>query len=669
MFNVPPTDGTRKSTRKSGHSSLGVVGEQAQRFGLQFLSMIAHPPPSNAIQFPEDANVPISPHTRTVYSFPLAAAAASSQEEHGINHHVELCEYPSRNTMAEQCAMMLKVRRAVAKSITRCRRGADIHMMDEAEQHSSSLGVHNSAGLTAIIRLTAQAATKVEDGEEAMASPFVASCLRLLLQLCRASSDLATMIGASCEDIGGGDGGDGGDDGDGEDGGGGGISRLPILNLMRGGWVKNHNSAHSNRSLVSPRAIGQTKSVMHSQELELAFSEQRSTAQGLALLIARELLQCCNNLRRASSSTAAPSHVQISDRLSLQIGKTAVEVIESVSDVRVLGAAAGVVAHAVTMGQAVALSDVDRADLLRSCCTRQVMGQLRRLLCFPGFVVRGRSDIGLSSTCGHSLEGCSFGIRSEGMLDGVLLLMFWGSGGTLFDLAAEEEVPKYSSDWKSNTQQPHGSRKSCALSSSRQEFLNGWIESDFWNLLCRQLSVGGGGEISPVGCSLGLSSMHAAVQRSGKGGITRPEMLVRGEKEKKKKKPRKMNVENEQEEEDMTSLEVLVRLLRSEHLSKVFKWPVEHGGGAASHSLLAMATPMGLQMEVSQRTLERTEMNEEELGTSAITNSSQERPFDWWSPGLIGVAGMLYRIMVLAWSSIDEKVSNEIQRLAQQVRL
>ena len=62
-------------------------------------------------------------------------------------------------------------------------------------------------------------------------------------------------------------------------------------------------------------------------------------------------------------------------------------------------------------------------------------------------------------------------------------------------------------------------------------------------------------------------------------------------------------------------------------------------------------------------------MNEEELGTSAITNSSQERPFDWWSPGLIGVAGMLYRIMVLAWSSIDEKVSNEIQRLAQQVRL
>ena len=127
-------------------------------------------------------------------------------------------------------------------------------------------------------------------------------------------------------------------------------------------------------------------------------------------------------------------HIHISLSLYIYI----LHICIYVSDVRVLGAAAGVVAHAVVVGQATALTGIDRTILLQQLCnTPKVMVQLRRLLCFPGFAVRGSRNVGPSSTCGLSLEGCSFGIRSEGMLDGVLLLLFWGSGGTYFDLTAE----------------------------------------------------------------------------------------------------------------------------------------------------------------------------------------------------------------------------------------
>ena len=336
------------------------------------------------------------------------------------------------------------------------------------------------------------------------------------------------------------------------------------------------------------------------------------------------------------------------------MGKVAVEVIQSVSDVRVLGAAAGVVAHAVVVGQATALTGIDRTILLQQLCnTPKVMVQLRRLLCFPGFAVRGSRNVGPSSTCGLSLEGCSFGIRSEGMLDGVLLLLFWGSGGTYFDLTAE--ATKQHHDMTATT---------TALQTTRTELLKAWINADFWSLLCRQLDVGGGGEISPLGCTIALSAMHALVQRSGKEGQACPEMLVVDETDSKRKRRDGGNGGNE--ENELLPLEVLVHLLQSEHLSKVFKWPVEFGGGAASHSPLMMATPIGLQMDISRKRLQQLDENQE---TNVVTNSQEARPFDWWSPGLVGVSGVLYRVILLVWSSIGEKVPNEVQRMAQQVRI
>ena len=668
----------RKMTRNGEENNNARIDihEQTQRFAMQFLSLLAHPSPSSAIRIPENVDTLLLPRIRTVYSFPLAAAAAaesmaamgamgamgatansttkSGKQRTAITTVVDpqgWCEYPSRNSMAEQSSMMLKVHRAVAKAVTRGSSssggsggGGRRENGDENDE---------CPGLNAIVRLTAKAAMKGEDEEEAMTSPFVASCLRLLLQLCRTSSELASMIGASCEDL------------DNEEvngdvtGGERGLQSLPILKLMRGGWVHNHASAAGaghGKALVSPRIIRQqnAQSMMHSQELELVYSEQRSTAQGLALLLSRELLKCCNNLRESSSSTSNSNDSNnnnnnlVSDRLALSMSRAAIQVIQSVSDVRVLGAASGVVAHAVAVGRATSLSASDRSQLLQLCCAPNVMGQLRRLLCFPGFVVNGSRRSEVSSASGQSLEGCSFGIRSEGMLDGVLMLLYWGSGGTVFDFLAEE--------MGNNHLKKKRRHDKIDLKTSRKEFLRAWIDAGFWNLLCRQMSVGGGGEISPLGCSFGLGAMHAAVQRGGKQGASHPEMLVHSDSN-------GTNVK----EDDLTSLEVLVRLLRSSHLSKVFKWPVEYGGGAASHSPLMMATPIGHQMEVSEQMLIQRENDEDQK--PALADSQQMRPFDWWSPGLVGVSGMLYRIMLLAWSSIDNTVSTDIQRVAQQVCL
>jgi hypothetical protein len=334
----------------------------------------------------------------------------------------------------------------------------------------------------------------------------------------------------------------------------------------------------------------------------------------------------------------------------------AIEVIQNVTDVRVLGAASGVVAQAVVVGPAAALSDEDRSNLLQQLSNNPtVIGQLRRLLCFPGFVVRGNCNVGPSSTCGLSLEGCSFGVRLEGMLDGILLLLYWGSGGTYFDFASEAV---------SGTLFHRDTTTS--LQSMRVKFLNSWIDAGFWSLLCRQLAVGGGGEISPVGCSLALSAMYISAQRSGERGKPCPEMLVIEEKRGSENHLRGCQRDEDDgsgnTNNDILPLEVLVRLLESDHLSKVFKWPVEFGGGAASHSPFMMTTPMGVQMEISQRLMQQKE-NERRLSTS----SQDVKPFDWWSPGLVGVSGTLYRVILLAWSPIGENVSNEVQRMAQQV--
>ena len=79
-----------------------------------------------------------------------------------------------------------------------------------------------------------------------------------------------------------------------------------------------------------------------------------------------------------------------------------------------------------------------------------------------------------------------------------------------------------------------------------------------------------------------------------------------------------------------------------------------------------MATPIGLQMDISRKRLQQLDENQE---TNVVTNSQEARPFDWWSPGLVGVSGVLYRVILLVWSSIGEKVPNEVQRMAQQVRI
>ena len=77
-----------------------------------------------------------------------------------------------------------------------------------------------------------------------------------------------------------------------------------------------------------------------------------------------------------------------------------------------------------------------------------------------------------------------------------------------------------------------------------------------------------------------------------------------------------------------------MRLLESDHLSKVFKWPVEFGGGAASHSPFMMTTPMGPSFD-SVRTTERPKPRKKRKGNnSEEIEHSQVVPLPKCTPAL-----------------------------------
>ena len=398
--------------------------QQTQRFALQFLSLISHPVPS-AQYIPRDAT---KLKSRSVYAFPLACAAkedalrtrrsshsnaqgvsardGESKERSGEEAERFWYTYPSRNTMDDQAILMARIRRAVLKGVMK----------------------GDSAGLDVVVQITVAASAS----DAGLASPLLASALRLLLQLCRASSDVAEKVCSMCK-------------ANGTEG------ILDLIQILRGQEPQDtvdtasRDDRNAARSTLSP-----SNGLMVSQELlALELSEQRSTSQGLALLLARELVESENRLQQLKGGimTDKPQEQLVSDPFCMEVSRAAVEIIQNgSSDVRVLSAAAGVVARGLAVGMHTALNDEDRTWLMRACQSPQFLSQLRRVLCFPGFVIFGKGA-GDSMTSGQSLEGCCYGIRTEGLLDGVLLLLYRGSGdrGLILGLSQREPMALISS--------------------------------------------------------------------------------------------------------------------------------------------------------------------------------------------------------------------------------
>jgi hypothetical protein len=662
---LSPTSAPPQSPMEPRHPK---SAEQTQRFALQFLSLISHPMPivplhpsggggggSSGGGVSSGANS-AKLKSRSVYAFPLACAAsedtrrsrdsnteetASSTEGGGRGGEDFWYTYPSRNTMDDQATLMARVRRAVLKGVMKGDR----------------------AGLDVVLQITAAAGAS----DAGLASPLLASGLRLLLQLCRASSDVAEEVSNACKA---------------------GSTKqcLDLIRILRGEEVQGGGARQDDDHRSAGLSASPRGGVMVSQELlALELSEQRSTSQGLALLLARELVESENQLRQLTGGPNVDKKELEgrSDPLCRAVTRAAVEIIENgSSDVRVLSAAAGVVARGLAVGMHTALDDEDCTWLVRACQSPRVLSQLRRVLCFPGFNVFGKGE-GAAATSGQSLEGCCYGIRTEGLLDGVLLLLYRGSGGSAFDSRTESARALAMMNARSIGGGGGGGGVSAGvLQTERVQFLVAWIDAGLWSPLCRQLSRGGGGEISPTGCIVALGALQAAAGRSSPseehqdhsrviGGLPNPSILVEeagaalgskkvdGSSDKTKKK---RNANN--------PLVLLTRLLRQGHLSRLFKWPVRCGGGAASNSILLMSTPMLQQMQVSDVLLLEAKAEGENLRENVQTLPDfEERPLDWWSPGLVGVSGLLFRVMLLARSAVAPNVIEKTQRAAQQVRL
>ena len=650
---VPPALSSTTASHSPTTSHHPKSALQTQRFALQFLSLIAHPMPIGSIN-PGDCSVN-GAHlkSRSVYAFPLACAAG----EHTLRVHDSYSEevpalansendfwyaYPSRNTMDDQSTLMARIRKAVLKGVMKGDR----------------------AGLDVVLQITSAAGTS----KAGLASPLLASGLRLLLQLCRTSSDVAEEVSSACTSPGTG-------------------QCLDLIRILRGEELQN-DGERRDCDRVRGTTVSPSGGVMVSQELlALELSEQRSTSQGLALLLARELVESENQLRQLAGGPNGDKKGLLqrpSDQLCRNATRAAVEIIENgSSDVRVLSAAAGVVARGLAVGMRSALADEDRTWLVRACQSPRVLSQLRRVLCFPGFSVVGEGG-GAAATSGQSLEGCCYGVRTEGLLDGVLLLLYRGSGGSAFDSRTESARAMAMMNARSAGK---GGALAGVLQRERVQFLLAWIDAGLWSPLCRQLSRGGGGEISPSGCIFALGALQAAAGRSSSasggheghsgvvGGSPNPGILVQeaganvgtnnndetsNESERKNMKKRSAN----------NPLVLLTQLLRPGHLARLFKWPVRCGGGAASNSILLMSTPMVQQMQVVNALLVKAEAEEEGIRTTTKTLPDlDERPVDWWSPGLVGVSGLLFRVMLLARSAVAPEVIAKIQRAAQQVRI
>ena len=162
---------------------------------------------------------------------------------------------------------------------------------------------------------------------------------------------------------------------------------LPLLQMALGGGELNSETGNSgtvgaHRELVSPRVARTTNqgaaSMRVSQEVQLGLDEQRSTVQGLSLLLLRELVCTSNRAarfpRRDDYSGHEPTQ-SVSNQLVLAAGHAALNVVQDVSDVRVLGAAAGVLAHCVIPGRSAALMASDRSRLLHTMCQRTAVLQ------------------------------------------------------------------------------------------------------------------------------------------------------------------------------------------------------------------------------------------------------------------------------------------------------
>lgn len=363
-----------------------------------------------------------------------------------------------------------------------------------------------------------------EPSEIHASANLLGSVLRLLLQLCRSSSTLAFYINSRLAKIG---------------------LEERLLALVKGQLVPSDDEA-----------LGEGET---------------GALRGISLLLFREFI--CSLGHQIPSPTL---------RL---YGGAADQALQHGTDVRTLGAAAGLLAECMSSKHVV------REDVLwtvQLCSNTKSISSVRKLLCFPGFF--GNGD-GSSVGSAQSLEGSGFGIRAEGMLDGAMLLLHRGSGVC------------------------EGGSRNERLEEACAGFLDNWMNNKLWDPLCCQISNGGGGEMSPVGLACAVGAIIAALTKSREKSLSFLSSTTKGDGD------------------AVSSLSVLIGLLGPEHLSRLYVWPRQGGGGGGSRSrLLVEGVDVG----------------------------------DWWCPGLSGVAGIVNYVLKVAHLIFVHPAPDDVLVAAQQ---
>lgn len=419
------------------------VGQESE-FAVHVLSIMAHPVVEHSSYVARIHSGDKCPSF--TYAFPLATCAIN-----GVSwgeEYAPIMDYPSRKILAEHVSISRRIRSSVAKAIASVGNWEENRALDRV--------------LDLALECLSTMAESDDVSEVLTSSNLFSSTLRLLLQLCRSSSTLASYL---CS------------------GGRGNGLEKEFLNLIEG-WA------------VSTDAIG---------------DGETGATRGLSLLLLREFVCSLGH--------------QISSAVFRSYAKGAVKALKSGSDVRTLGAAAGLLAECMSTKHA----DVDDVIfVIEMCDNDDVLNSLRKLLCFPGFF--GDGD-GTSIGSAQSLEGTGFGVRAEGMLDGALLLLRRGSD-------ASEMYP--------------GNE---LLNDACNRFLLRWVDRKVWEPLLRQISRGGHGEISPIGVACGVCAVVAATTKAREQCLA---LLT---------------------ESDSNSMSTLIGLLEPEHLSRLYVWPRQGGGG------------------------------------------------------------------------------------------
>ena len=436
-LNAPPIR-NNKSKTENHHTT---------EFAIQVLAIMVHPTVehSSYLEREESGTAPCF-----TYPFPLAHNAITRTDK----KFSRLVSYPSRKTLSEHVSISRRVRSAVAKAIA------------TAGSWEENIALDRILDMAVESVNTLQ--SSLDDDKLYAASSLLASVLRLLLQLCRSSSTLASYITTNIRSTG--------------------------LEKKMAALIEDHQHA--------AETLGEGRSGL---------------LRGISLLLQREFI-CTLGQKIPSES------IKIYARGAFNALKTG-------TDVRTLGAAAGLLAECLSPRH-VRIDDI--VWILRKSKDEKCISALRKLLCFPGF---SRDGSGSAIGAAQSLEGTGFGIRVEGMLDGVVAFIRRGS-----DVCDS---------------QPDNIK----LKEICHEFISAWINGRMWGPLCRQIVNGGGGELSPIGLCCAVCAIVAATMKRREDTL---ELLT--------------------DTSEINTISTLIGLLEPDNISRLYAWPRQGGGGGGSRS-------------------------------------------------------------------------------------